>query len=52
MNPAKTKFTNCTERGDKERYRNDGQQRKKLKNDQKKLTKKLKSSSISCNKRL
>ena len=32
MNPAKTKFTNCTKRGDKARYRDDGQQRKKLKN--------------------
>ena len=38
MNPAK-KSSPTTERGDKERYRNDGQQRKKLKNDQKKVHK-------------
>ena len=42
MNPAKTKFTNSTERGVKERYRNDGKQRKKLKNDHKKVHQKIK----------
>ena len=31
----------CTKRGDKERYRNDGKQRKKLKNDQKKVHQKI-----------
>ena len=33
---SQKKVNNCTERGDKERYRNDGQQRKKVKNYQKK----------------
>ena len=41
MNPAKKKFTNWTERVGIERYRNDGQQRKKLENYQNKVHQKI-----------